>query len=157
VSALPVTSKIGLAVIGCGAIGRIRAQLAREHPAVTWLGVCDLDTDLAGALAADVKADFVTADHTELVRRPEVNAVVVATDENAHVDPILAAARQRHRMFIEKPLATDPVDSERVLRALTDAGVDAVVGYTQRFRRRFLGVREALRAARSPPSSPARS
>lgn len=27
---------IELAIIGCGTIGRIRAQLAREHPAVTW-------------------------------------------------------------------------------------------------------------------------
>jgi myo-inositol 2-dehydrogenase / D-chiro-inositol 1-dehydrogenase len=151
VSARPVTPSVGLAVIGCGAIGRIRAQLAREHPAVTWLGVCDLDTELAGALATDVKADFVTADHDELVARPEVNAVVVATDENAHVDPVLDAAGRGHRLFIEKPLATDPVDSARVLRALTDAGVDAVVGYTQRFRRRFLGVREALRDGRIGP------
>lgn len=143
-----VNSPVGLAVIGCGTIGRIRAQLAREHPAVGWIGLCDIDGDLADTLAKDVEADFVTADLRELVARPEVNAVIVATDENAHVDPILAAAERGHRLFIEKPLATDPVASATVLRALEDGGVDAVVGYTQRFRRRFLGVRQALRDGR---------
>lgn len=139
---------VGLAVIGCGTIGRIRAQLAREHPAVGWLGLCDLDEELAGALAGDVKADHVTADLHELLARPEVNAAIVATDENAHVEPILAAAERGHRLFIEKPLATDPAASERVLGALQDRGVDAVVGYTQRFRRRFLGARQAIRDGR---------
>lgn len=136
---------IGLAVIGCGTIGRIRAVLAREHPAVTWLGLCDIDRDVADRLAADTAADFVTEDFRELLARPEVNAVIVATAENEHVDPILAAVEQRHPLFIEKPLATDPVDSARVLEAIVENDVDAVVGYTQRFRRRFLTVKERLR------------
>ena len=37
------TDGIGLAVIGCGAIGRIRAVLAREYPGVRWLELCDID------------------------------------------------------------------------------------------------------------------
>src|SRR5256886_12182352 len=39
------------------------------------------------------------------------------------------------RSLIEKPLATGLADSERVLAAIRNAGVDAVVGHTQRFRR----------------------
>ena len=105
----------GLAVIGSGTIGRIRAQLAREHPGLGWLGVCDLDTELTNRLAADTQADFATDDFRDLVARPEVDAVVIATDENWHVDPILASVEQGHRLFIEKPLATDPVRSAEVL------------------------------------------
>ena len=48
-------------------------------------------------------------------------------------------------MFIEKPLATDPVDSANVVKAIEDSGVDAVVGYTNRFRRRFQVVKQRLR------------
>ena len=33
--------EIGLAVIGCGTIGRIRAELARAYPGVGWIGLCD--------------------------------------------------------------------------------------------------------------------
>jgi predicted dehydrogenase len=136
---------IGLAVIGCGTIGRIRAELAREHPAVTWLGLCDIDREVADRLAADTSADFVTEDFRELLVRPEVTAVIIATAENEHVDPILAAVEHRHPLFIEKPLATDPAESERVLNAIEANDVDAVIGYTQRFRRRFLTVKERLR------------
>ena len=37
---------IGLAVIGCGTIGRIRAELARDYPGVKWLGLCDIRKDV---------------------------------------------------------------------------------------------------------------
>ena len=47
-------------------------------------------------------------------------------------------------MMIEKPLATDARESAEVLAAIESAGVDAVVGYTQRFRRRFLVVKERI-------------
>ena len=136
---------IGLAIIGCGTIGRIRAVLARETLAVGWLGLCDIDADTAKRLGEDTDAEFVTDDYTELLARPEVTAVIVATAENEHVDPILAACELGVPLFIEKPLATDPVDSARVLKAIEDAGIDAVIGYTQRFRRRFQGVKQRLR------------
>ena len=48
-------------------------------------------------------------------------------------------------MLIEKPLATDLGESARVLKAITDAKLDAVVGYTQRFRRKWLAAKEKVR------------
>ncbi len=136
---------IGLAVIGCGTVGRIRAVLAREHPAVTWLGLCDVDAETAKKLGEDTSADLVTTDLHELLSRPEVTAVIVATAENEHVDPILAAVEKGFPLFIEKPLATNPVESATVLAAIESGGVDAVIGYTQRFRRRFQTVKQRLR------------
>ena len=35
--------EIGLAVVGSGTIGKIRAVLARDYPGVGWLGVCDIN------------------------------------------------------------------------------------------------------------------
>jgi predicted dehydrogenase len=136
---------IGLAVIGCGTVGRIRALLAREHPAVEWIGLCDVHEGTLSALAADVDADFTTTDPDVLLARPEVTAVIVATAENEHVAPIMASVELGVPLFIEKPLATNPVESARVLAAIEAAGVDAVIGYTQRFRRRFQTVKQRLR------------
>jgi myo-inositol 2-dehydrogenase/D-chiro-inositol 1-dehydrogenase len=80
----------------------------------------------------------------ELLARPEVDAVIVATSTWAHVEPTLAAIEHGHMLFIEKPLATDARESAQVLAAIEAAGVDAVVGYTQRFRRRFLVVKQRI-------------
>jgi predicted dehydrogenase len=136
--------QIGLAIIGCGTIGRIRAEFARAYPGVGWIGLCDLKSDLGHKLRDDVKADFFTTDYKELLARPEVTAVIIATDENFHAGPTMLAAEKGHDLFIEKPLATDARESADILKAIEDAGVDAVVGYTQRFRRRFLAIKEKL-------------
>ena len=57
----------------------------------------------------------------------------------------MAAVERGVPMLIEKPLATDLAQSARVLKAITDAKLDAVVGYTQRFRRKWLGAKEKVR------------
>ncbi|NIO10434.1 MAG: Gfo/Idh/MocA family oxidoreductase, partial [Deltaproteobacteria bacterium] len=81
----------------------------------------------------------------ELLKRPEVTATIVATDENNHVGPTLSAVEQGHDLMIEKPLATDVRDSLMVFKAIQERGVDAVIGYTNRFRRRFLAIKEKIR------------
>lgn len=136
--------QIGLAVVGCGTIGRIRAKLARAYPGVGWIGLCDVKSDLGKSLSDDVDADFFTTDYRELLNRPEVTATIIATDENFHFDPTMLAIEKGHALFIEKPLATDARQSAKILAAIEETGVDAVVGYTQRFRRRFLAVKERL-------------
>jgi len=136
--------EIGLAIVGCGAVGRIRAIQARDYPGVKWLGVCDIKENLRKKLAGDARADFSTTDYRELLKRPEVNAAIIATDENNHVEPILTAVEQGHDLFIEKPLATDVKESYKVLTAINKSGADAVMGYTQRFRRRFLAIKEKI-------------
>ncbi len=136
--------EIGLAIIGCGTIGRIRGELARAYPGVGWLGLCDIKSDVGERLKADTDADFFTTDFRELLARPEVTAAIIATDENFHTDPTLAAIDRGLDLFIEKPLATDARQSQQISDAIQANGIDAVVGYTQRFRRRFLAVKERL-------------
>jgi predicted dehydrogenase len=136
--------RIGLAIVGAGRVGLFRGAVATRHPQVGWIGIAEKNPDRARLVADKVKADFVTADFRELLRRPEVNAVIVSTDEHLHVDPILAAVERGHPMLIEKPLATELADSARVLKAIESSGVDAVVGYTQRFRRRWLAAKEKV-------------
>jgi len=137
--------KIGLAIIGAGRVGLIRGELAARHPAVGWIGIAETNPERAKFVADKVGAEFVTADFIELLDRPEVNAVVVSTDEHLHVAPVLAAVERGLPMMIEKPLATDLAESQRVLDAIEKAKVDAVVGYTQRFRRRWLVAKEKVR------------
>ena len=137
-------TEIGLAIVGCGEVGRIRAKLARNYPGIGWLGLCDIDEPLGRKLAEEVDADFFTNDFEELIARPEVQATMIVTDETRHADPTLKAVEHGHKLFIEKPLATNAMQSAAILKAIEDSGIDAVVGYTQRFRRRFLAIKERL-------------
>jgi len=136
---------VGLAIIGGGRVGLFRGEVAARHPAVEWIGLAEQSPNRAGEVGTKIGADFVTQDYHELLRRPEVTAAIICTDEHLHVDPILAAVERGLPMLIEKPLATDLKDSARVLKAIKDARLDAVVGYTQRFRRRWLAAKEKCR------------
>ena len=136
---------IGLAIIGAGRVGLFRGEVAARHPAVEWIGIAELNHNRGGDVGARIGADFITTSHRELLARPEVTCAIIATDEHLHVDPVLAAVERGVPMLIEKPLATDLAQSARVLKAITDAKLDAVVGYTQRFRRKWLGAKEKVR------------
>ncbi len=136
---------IGLAIVGGGRVGLFRGEVAARHMAVEWIGLAEKNPARAKEVAAKIGADFVTADHRELLRRPEVTAAIIATDEHLHVDPIMAGVERGIPMLIEKPLATDLAQSARVLKAIERAKIDAVVGYTQRFRRKWLGAKEKVR------------
>ena len=139
-----IITKIGLAIIGCGDIGRARAQFARMHPSVEWIGICDVNLELAKSLADEIQADFVTNDASELLSLPEVSAVIIATNETAHYAPVLLAIEKKLSLFIEKPLAVDLNQSKELLNKIKTAHIDAVMGYTQRFRQRFLIVKEKV-------------
>jgi myo-inositol 2-dehydrogenase / D-chiro-inositol 1-dehydrogenase len=136
---------IGLAIIGGGRVGLFRGGVAARHPAVEWIGLAELNPNRGKMVAGQIGADFLTTDHRELLARPEVTCAIIATDEHLHVQPIMAAIERGLPMLIEKPLATDLADSARVLAAIEKAGLDAVVGYTQRFRRRWLAAKEKCR------------
>jgi len=138
--------KIGLAIVGAGRVGLIRGEVAARHPEVEWIGIAEKNPDRAKLVAEKIEAEFVTADFRELLRRPEVNAAVISTDEHLHVDPALACVERGIPMLIEKPLATDLAESQMVLDAIETAKVDAVIGYTQRFRRRWLVAKEKVRS-----------
>jgi myo-inositol 2-dehydrogenase / D-chiro-inositol 1-dehydrogenase len=137
--------RIGLAIVGAGRVGLFRGEVAARHPMVDFIGVADLKKDRLKLVGEKTNADFTTTDFRELLKRPEVTAVIVSTDEHLHVEPILAAVDRKLSLLIEKPLATELKESERVLKAIQKNGVDAVVGYTQRFRRRWLAAKEKVR------------
>src|SRR5947208_16471473 len=137
--------RIGLAIIGGGRVGLFRGEVAARHPQVDFIGLAELKPDRRKEVGEKIRADFVTEDYRELVARPEVTAAIIATDEHLHVEPILAAVERKLPLLIEKPLATGLADSERVLAAIQKSGVDAVVGYTQRFRRKWLVAKEKVR------------
>ena len=51
---LPNKEDIGLAVVGCGVVGRIRATLARDFPGIGWIGLSDMNDKLGEDLKRDI-------------------------------------------------------------------------------------------------------
>ena len=85
--------EIGVAVVGSGRIGTLRANMASRHPAVRFLAISDKDPQRASDLAENVAADYSSGDNYEVISRPEVDAVIVSTPEHDHTEAIIQAFR----------------------------------------------------------------
>ena len=83
--------QLGIAVVGAGRIGSLRAQLAAGHPAVNFIAVSDADPARAQELARKTGAQFHSGDNLAAISRPEVSAVIVATSEGEHLRPVMQA------------------------------------------------------------------
>ena len=140
--------ELGIAVVGAGRIGRLRASLAAVHPAVRFLAISDLDPGRARALAEKVGAQFHSGNNLDIISRPEVNAVIVSTSEHEHATPVLQALELGKPVLVEKPIALSLEDADRMIRASAKAGVPLRVGYSRRFLRSYLLAKEQIRHGR---------
>lgn len=145
--------QIGIAVIGSGRIGTLRAEIASRHPAVRFLAVADIDIDRAQALGQRVGANLVSTDADALINHSEVDAVFVSTPEFAHVAPVLAALEAGKPVLVEKPIAMSIEDTDRIISTSEARGGDLRVGYSRRFKECFLRSKEQMLHRRLGPIS----
>ena len=129
---------LGIAIIGAGRIGTLRATLAAAHPAVKFIAISDRDPLRAEALAKKVGAQFHTGDNLAAMSRPEVNAIVVSTIEMEHTEPVLQALALGKPVLLEKPIAVDLDAADRIIDAAAKSGSSLHIGYSRRFKKRYL-------------------
>src|SRR6267143_1252284 len=101
-------TNLGIAVVGAGRIGTLRAKLAAKHPAVRFLAISDRDPARARALADAAGADFHSGSNDDVIGHPEVTAVIVSTPEGEHAAPVCKALALRQPVLVEKPTAPSP-------------------------------------------------
>ena len=136
--------QLGIAVIGSGRIGTLRATMAGVHPAVNFLAIADQDAAKASALAEKTGADLHSDDNLELISRPEVDAVIVSTSEHEHMVPVIQALERGKPVLVEKPIALRLEDADQMLDAAERSGTELRIGYSMRFNRRYLLAKEQI-------------
>jgi predicted dehydrogenase len=141
-------AELGVAVIGAGRIGTLRARLAAKHPCVKFIAVSDLDPGRAQALAEQTGADFHSGNNFEVIERPEVNAVFVSTPEGEHSAPVRRALELGKPVLCEKPIALTLKDADDMLETLRRTGGKLRIGYSRRFKECFLRAKEQMVLAR---------
>ncbi len=135
---------LGVAIVGAGRMGTLRAHLAANHPAVQFIAVSDLDLEQAKSLAKKIGAQVVSGNNREIISHPSVNAVIISTSEHQHTIPILDALAFRKPVLVEKPIALSLLDADRILAALVKSKSSLHVGYSRRFKRRYLLAHEQV-------------
>jgi predicted dehydrogenase len=141
-------SNLGIAVVGAGRIGTLRARLAAKHPSVRFLAISDLDPARAKALAEQAGADLFSGSNDEVISHPDVTAVFVSTPEQQHTDAVCKALELGKPVLVEKPIGFSLKDASRILDTVKRTGGSLRVGYSRRYKECFLRAKEQMRHAR---------
>ena len=137
-------SELGIAVVGAGRIGTLRARLAAKHPSVRFLAIADADPKRAQALAEQTGAAYHCGNNDEVISRPEVDAVFVSTPEGAHAPAVRKALELGKPVLVEKPIALSLADADDILATLKQTGGTLRIGYSRRFKECFLRTKEQM-------------
>lgn len=120
------------AVVGLGWWGRqIVACLAESPRFRITHGV-----DAAPAAAADFARDHglaLAASLDDVLARPDIDAVVIATPHRLHEQQVLAAVAAGKQVFCEKPLTLTAAGAERIVAACDRAGIVLGIGHERRY------------------------
>ena len=120
------------AIVGIGTWGQ---NLVRS------VGGSDRIRFVAGATRTPAKAEefcrrhgiSLSGSYEELLKRGDVQAVVLATPHSQHCGEIVAAAKAGKHVFVEKPLGLSLAEAARAVAACAEAKVTLAVGYNWRF------------------------
>lgn len=119
-----------LLLIGAGAVGRMHIERCLRHPGVQLLGVADPgDTGRAMAEAAGLRW---FADHHDALTALRPAAAIVATPNSSHVPIAMACMDRGVAVLVEKPVADQVSDAERLIAHEALTGVPVLVGHQRR-------------------------
>ncbi len=132
------------AIIGCGLIGRKRADALAKVPGTSLRVACDLDAGRASEVARNAPGCESATDYLKVVADPRVDAVIVST-LNASLAPIaLAAVSAGKHVLIEKPGALGSRELRGLEAPAAARNVRVRIGYNHRFHPGLAKAREIV-------------
>jgi len=140
-------SRLRIGVVGAGVMGHHYVKALREYPRAEVAAVCDLNLDAATALAAECDAQ-ADGSVQAMLDGADLQAIVVATPDFAHREPVLACLEAGKAVLCEKPLATTEEDCAAMVEAVERAGRPFMVNYGNRHRPAVAKLHAALREGR---------
>ena len=141
-----MSNPIGVAVIGNGWCGGIRAETLAAHALVRELHIAEINSQRLAELKSRLKPKTATTDYKQLLARDEIKAVYVsATPESTHypiAKDVLAAGKH---LFLEKPIAMTLSEADELIETSRDKKLKFTIGYSQRFNPKYAYVRKSIR------------
>ena len=116
-----------IAVAGAGIIGRRHVELVNESPLCTLAAI--VDPAPAAAAVARTAGVPLYASLRELFAAQKPDGVIVATPNPLHVENALACVDAGVAALVEKPLADNVADGERLAAAIERANARVLVGH----------------------------
>jgi myo-inositol 2-dehydrogenase/D-chiro-inositol 1-dehydrogenase len=130
---------LNVGMIGYGFMGRAHSNAFRKvrnffpgelQPVLK--AACGRDGAKTKAFADTWGYESVETDWRALVNRADIDLIDIAAPNNVHAEIALAAAKAGKMILCEKPLAMNPAEARKMVKAVEKAGVANMVWYNYR-------------------------
>ncbi|KAA5543167.1 Gfo/Idh/MocA family oxidoreductase [Roseiconus nitratireducens] len=149
-------TRLRVAVIGAGHLGRIHAKLLSSVDGAELVGISD-PIESARQNARKLFGVPTVADYRELI--DQVDAAIIAAPTDAHAEIATDLLKSGKHLLVEKPLATTAADANKLAMLASARRLTLQVGHVERFNPAFTSLEqlsvdtkyvEAVRASRFP-------
>jgi UDP-N-acetylglucosamine 3-dehydrogenase len=124
--------KLGVAVIGTGFWGRNHARVFKELEETELLAVCDINAERANNVAKQFGVKAYTS-IGKLLKRKDIEAVSICVWSLNLAKETLKALNAGKHVLVEKPMATNVEQAERLLETAEEKRLHLSVGFLMRF------------------------
>ncbi len=135
--------KLGVAVIGTGFWGKNHARAYKEIQSTNLIAICDVDAERAQAIANQYGVKAYT-DSRQMLKDKEIDAVSVCTWSTVLAQEALKALEAGKHVLVEKPMAADSKQAEKLQKTAQENGLHLTVGFLTRFIPGLQHIREAV-------------
>ena len=140
---------LNFALVGCGRISKRHSELLGHNQIknARLAAVCDIKVDRAKAIGEQFGVPYYQ-DMLKMMETEKIDVVVVLTESGLHADHVVALARFKKHIMVEKPMALTLADADRMIAACDVAGSKLFVIKQNRFNVPVVKLRQALEAGR---------
>jgi len=134
---------VRLGLIGMGLIGMPHARTLQRVEECELVAVADVDEKYREP--TERRGAKYYRDYEEMIRKESLQGVIIATPNHLHVPMGIACAQSGLDLLVEKPIAPDLAEADRLVEAATRNKVHILVGHQRRFNARVEKAREIVR------------
>lgn len=137
----------GVAIAGTGLISRFHARALGDVPGVRLVAACSRERSRAEVFAREFGCE-ACGSLDEVLSRPDVDVLVIATPSGAHLEAAVAAAKAGKHVLCEKPLEITSARLDAMIAAHRAAGTRLGCTFQLRYMPALQPIRDALREGR---------
>jgi UDP-N-acetylglucosamine 3-dehydrogenase len=124
--------RLKTAVIGAGFWGKNHARVYKELAETELLAVCDINAERASSVAEQLSVAHYTSVE-RMLKKEDIEAVSVCTWSTSLAKEATKAVLNGRHVLVEKPMAANARQAEKLLGSAEKMGVHLTVGFLMRF------------------------
>ena len=124
-----------LGILGLGSIAQVvHLPIMAQLDGAQVIAACDADRAKTRALAARFGIPRTHSSDAEVIEADDIDALVICTPNHLHAEQAITALESGKHVLVEKPIALDAADAERVIDAARRTGRTLMVAMNHRYR-----------------------